>query len=95
MDSLFVYGIFLDEKRRLEYGMSNPRYRTVPGYITVGNQIVQAVKVDNDAIALTGLLVDIDPSYWSRLDDLEGGYDRVVITTTYGEEAYMYVTKER
>lgn len=92
---LFVYGIFLGQRTRDRYGMSNPEYATIPGYITVGEHIVQAVKVDAPGIALTGLTVDIDPEYWSRIDALEGGYDRRLVETDSGEEVYMYVAPER
>lgn len=90
MDKLFVYGIFLDEQNRQAYGMSNPHYATVRDYITIGGHIVQAVKVNSIGASLTGLLVDIDPEYWKRLDLLESGYDRIKIVTTDGVEAYMY-----
>lgn len=95
MNKLFVYGIFLDERRRQTYGMTNPRYATVSGYITIGEHIVQAYPVDNDMIVLTGLLVDMNPAYWEELDALEGGYDRIIVQTTRGVDAYMYVAKER
>lgn len=74
------------------YGMYNPRYTTVPGYITVGGGIVEAVEVGNQSIALTGLLVDMDSSRWANLDALEGAYDRKKVTTHDGE-AWMYVGK--
>ena len=92
---LFVYGIFLDEHNRQEYGMTNPRYETVPGYITVGSRIVQAVEVGEPSIALTGLTVDMNPEGWERLDRLEGGYDRKIVQTTSGEMVNMYVAPER
>lgn len=92
---LFVYGIFLDQDSRDYYGMTNPRYCTVPGYITVGSHIVQAVAVDEQRIALTGLTVDMDPEGWEKLDRLEGGYDRSVVTTIAGEQVYMYTQPER
>ena len=90
MDKLFVYGIFLDERNRNAYGMSNPHYATVAGYITIGSRIVQAVRADGLGAALTGLLVDVEPDQWPRIDMLESGYDRITITTTDGIEAYMY-----
>lgn len=98
MDNLFVYGIFLDQHNRDAFGMSNPRYDTVPDYITQGHHIVQAVPVDPEfGTALTGLLVDMDTSRWEGLDALEGGYDRKRVTTTSGHQAWMYVrpTNER
>lgn len=88
---LFVYGIFLGEVNRKNFGMSNPQYATVANYITVGDTIVQAVEVMNVGVALTGLTVDVDPTYWQRLDRLEGGYDRIIVTTTDGEPVNMYV----
>lgn len=88
---LFVYGIFLDESNRNHYGMSNPHYDTVKGYITVGDRIVQAVRIGGvDNVALTGLTVDMNPEYWEMLDLLESGYERIQVITTGGEEAYMY-----
>lgn len=90
-EKLFVYGIFLGEGQRNAYGMTNPRYATVPGYITVGHHIVQAVPVNSKDIALTGLLVDMDSSRWRPLDSLEGGYDRVKVVTDGNVEAWMYV----
>lgn len=93
---LFVYGIFLGADMRSSYGMTNPAYATVPGYITVGNHIVQALKVDDaPGIALTGLVVDIDPECWHRTDALEGAYDRRLVKTSSNEDVYMYVQRER
>ena len=94
-DKLFVYGIFLDEENRKNYGMSNPQYTTVPGYLTVGSYIVQAVQTDNTSVALTGLLVDMDPAMWPRLDSLEAGYDRIKVRDTSGNIAYMYAAPKR
>lgn len=94
-EKLFVYGIFLDERNRDRYGMTNPEYTTVPGYITIGSGIVQAMPVDDNNIALTGLMVDMDSERWERLDALEGGYDRIKVKTHYGDEAWMYVMPER
>jgi gamma-glutamylcyclotransferase (GGCT)/AIG2-like uncharacterized protein YtfP len=92
MNRLFVYGIFLGESLRERYGMSNPRYTTVDGWATVGQHIVQAVRVPK-GYALTGLLVDVDPRAWPRIDDLEVGYDRIKIVTTDGKQAWMYARK--
>jgi len=89
-DKLFVYGIFLDAGNRAAYGMTNPQYETVKGYMTIGGRIVQAVQVSDERASLTGLLVDVDPEYWGILDQLETGYDRITVTTTGGVEAYMY-----
>jgi hypothetical protein len=89
-EKLFVYGIFLNEYNRDMYGMSNPDYQTVKGYITVGGHIVQAVAVENQDVALTGLVVDMDSNRWGGLDSLEGGYDRIKIKTTNNIEAFMY-----
>lgn len=93
-DRLFVYGIFLGERMRDSYGMTNPEYATVPGYATFGDHIVQAVKIDGARnLALTGLTVDIDPENWERLDRLEGGYDRKRVLTDKGEQVYMYTAR--
>lgn len=95
MNKLFVYGIFLGERQRLRYGMSNPEYATVAGYLTMGNQIVEAIAVpERPDIALSGLVVDVEPSQWERLDRLEGGYKRITITTTDKQQAWMYAGKE-
>ena len=75
--------------------MSNPQYTTVPGYLTVGSYIVKAVETDNASVALTGLLVDIDPTMWPRLDSLEAGYDRIKVRDTSGNIAYMYAAPKR
>lgn len=93
MNRLFVYGIFLGEDNRTRYGMSNPLYATVPGYVTYGDYIVQAVPVPIAEIALTGLTVDVDPSKWGSIDQLEGNYDRIKVTTSDGERVYMYAQK--
>ena len=90
---LFVYGIFLSERNRRLYGMRNPEYATVRDYLTVGDVIVEAVKVKNAGLALTGLVVDMDPRKWESLDALEGGYNREIVTTTDGERVFMYVGK--
>lgn len=95
MNRLFVYGIFLDAQNREDFGMTNPMYRTVKNYATLGNEIVSAVFVDNANVALTGLLVDVDPRMWPDIDALESGYDRITVTTTSGEEAYMYAGRTR
>lgn len=94
LSKLFVYGIFLGETMRDAYNMKNPKYATVPGYVTVGEHIVQAVPVEGYRIALTGLLVDADPTKWSRLDALEAGYDRIKVKTDMGEEAWMYAARQ-
>ena len=94
-DKLFVYGIFLDEENRKDYGMSNPQYTTVPGYLTVGSYIVKAVQTDNTSVALTGLLVDIDPDMWPSLDSLEARYDRIKVRDVSGDIAYMYAAPKR
>lgn len=104
MNKLFVYGIFLDQDARVEYGMTNATYDTVEGYFTVGDYIVEAIPVpDRPDIKLTGLLVDVAQytegergevlDTWDRLDRLERAYDRITITTTSGKQAYMYVGK--
>lgn len=93
MNRLFVYGIFLGESLRPAFGMSNPRYETVPGFITVGGRIVEAIRVPNDEIALTGLVVDVDPVYWGRIDELESGYDRIIVQTSSNESVYMYAKR--
>lgn len=94
MNKLFVYGIFLDEYNRRMYGMSNPRYATVLHYATVGYHIVKAVKIEGTSLALSGLIVDVDPSRWGDIDQLEGGYERIRVKTTNGDEAYMYAERE-
>lgn len=103
---LFVYGIFLGEGMRRSYGMTVVGYDTVLNYITVGDHIVQARKVDPDmGAALTGLVVDvperlevasypgIERDNIKRLDSLEGGYDRVEVKTTGGEVCQMYIER--
>lgn len=94
MNKLFVYGIFLDEKNRQRYGMSNPRYATVKDYATWGNYIVTAKHQSGAGLALTGLLVDIEPEAWPRLDALEAGYDREEVDVLGLGKAYMYVGKD-
>lgn len=97
VNRLFVYGIFLNEDNRAVYNMTNPRYAVVKGYKTVFIQppkVIGAVKSTSTDV-LSGLLVNIDPRYWRAIDMLEQGYDRILIRTTLGEEAYMYVEKER
>jgi len=90
---LFVYGIFLNESNRKRYGMHNPSYTTVPGFVTFGSHIVTAQRTSTEGVALTGLLVDMDITGWHMLDMLERGYDRIVIETISGEPAYMYARK--
>lgn len=92
MNRLFVYGIFLDAHNRLVYGMSNPAYTTVSGWATAGSYIVQAVKAPKE-YALTGLVVDVNPSFWDKLDRLEGGYERILVTTVDNEQVYMYAER--
>lgn len=92
LNRLFVYGIFLDAHNRLAYGMSNPLYTTVNGWATVGSGIVQAVKAPYE-YALTGLIVDVDSSCWGKLDRLESGYERILVTTVDNEQAYMYAER--
>lgn len=90
LNKLFVYGIFLDKANRNAYGMTNPEYATVKNYATFGSIIVQAVHIPDINLCLTGLLVDMNEYKWGALDALEGGYRRIVITTTEGKKAYMY-----
>lgn len=92
-DRLFVYGIFLSERTQKAFGMSNPKYATVKGYVTVGageGYIVQAVPVDMKSLTLSGLIVDVDPKEWERIDKLEAAYEKVKIVTTDKEEAWIY-----
>lgn len=69
--------------------MSRPKYATVKNYATkpIGGEIVEAVPVEG--FDLTGLVVDVDPEYWNKIDALESGYDRIKVQTMYGE-AWMY-----
>lgn len=92
---LFVYGIFLDEINRREFGMSNPRYAVVLGYKTISwyGSIVQAVPSENKD-ALTGMTVDVPLSAWKGIDELESGYDRIKILTVQGVSAFMYVRRK-
>lgn len=102
----FVYGIFLGQSMRQAYGMTVVGYDTVRNYITVGDHIVQACKVDGEVGAsLTGLVVDVPERFKSpvtnmerdnieRLDALEGGYDRVQVVTTSGVKCWMYAERE-
>lgn len=99
----FVYGIFLGEYSREKYGMINPRYATVRGFVTVGvnaqGTIVEAKKAPSDMV-LTGLVVDVPVKVQTpygeldnidRLDRMEAGYNRITITTTDGDKCQMYV----
>src|SRR5690606_6133267 len=86
---------FLADYNRERYGMENPSYETVKGYITIGGHIVQAVPTDIEGASLTGLLVDIPTRNFINLDGLEGGYDRVIVKTTGGFDAFMYVQPQR
>lgn len=90
---LFVYGIFLDASNREWFNMKNPRYDTVPDFVTKGSSIVQAVYAPDQDLALTGLVVEPDPTKWDKLDALEGGYDRIKAITTTGTWCYMYAQK--
>ena len=94
MNKLFVYGIFIDEYHRNNYGMTNPRYDVVLDYATVRayGDIVQAIPASSYfGVALTGLVVDVDPNYWGRIDQLEQGYERIKVKTERGVQTYMYV----
>lgn len=89
--TIFVYGIFLGERNRNRYGMTNPRYATVMGYATYPfgtGHIVYAKPLEG--ACLSGLLVDMPIDRLPDLDALEGGYDRVTVTTTDKTQAYMY-----
>lgn len=88
----FSYGIFITPDRRASIGITAPaRYATVEGYATIGDYIVQAVPLEH--AVLTGIIVDVPDDVWPQLDLIEGGYDRISVTTTRGEEAQMYVAK--
>lgn len=93
-DQLFVYGIFLGEKMRARYNMTDAHYDTVPDFVTFGDFIVQAVPVDKGiGVQLTGLVVDIDPAEWKEVDALKAGYERIVVETSTHGAAYMYAAK--
>lgn len=108
MSKLFVYGIFLSENMREQYGMQYPRYAVVNGYKTVlvARDIVEAIP--DKTGALTGLIVDVPKEIeyegitgeryitdtFERLDRLERAYNRVRVVTTQGEECFMYVAKQ-
>lgn len=87
-ERLFVYGIFLDEARREYYGMTDPVYYTIPGFKTIGNYIVRAIRSDSED-SLTGLLVTPDESRWEQLDALEQNYKRIKVQ----DNVFMYVDK--
>lgn len=93
MNDLFVYGIFLDQYNRDNYGMYNAQYTTVLDYITVGDRIVEAKYMPNIGASLTGLMVQVDPRYWEELDYLERGYDRIRVVTITGHKVWMYAQK--
>lgn len=89
---LFTYGIFMSYTIRLGVGIyANAKYATVLGYATIGDQIVMAVP--DEKYTLTGMIVGVPDGVWPKLDRIEGGYDRITVTTTYGQEAQMYVRK--
>lgn len=90
IEKLFVYGIFLDETNRENYGMENPSYDTVRGFITIGDYIVRAVPSTILGASLTGLLVDVPTRNFQRIDILETGYARIKVQTSSGIEAFMY-----
>lgn len=94
LDHLFVYGIFLGADMRYKYDMTSPTYDTVPGFVTFGEYIVQAVPVDPTIdVSLTGLVVDVDPDRWKDIDELESNYERIMVRTSRGKEVYMYAAK--
>ena len=84
--------------------MSRAEYAVVEDYATyhVGGHIVEARPCEG--AALTGLLVEVEPYYvghtlkvesrWDDIDALEHAYEKIVITTTDNQKAYMYVGKE-
>ena len=90
LNKLFVYGIFLDEFFRNKYGMSFSEYATVKDYATIPirGHIVAAVPLKG--YDLTGLVVRVDPKYWSSIDRLESAYERIKVQTSSGE-TWMYV----
>lgn len=91
-DQLFVYGIFLSERNQQDYGMSNPEYDVVADFVTVGGYIAQAVPVEpGTGVILTGLVVEVDPQYWKEIDNLEAGYERIIVNTNAHGQAHMYV----
>lgn len=91
LEQLFVYGIFLGEQQRKSYGMHDPHYDTVADFVTCGGYIVQAVPVEPGlGASLTGLVVRVDPDYWTSIDALEAGYERITVNTGMHGLAYMY-----
>lgn len=79
-EKLFVYGIFLDQGNREDYGMLKATYATQPGFKTVGSYIVRAVRTDSEEDSLTGLLINnTDAVKWDRLDGLEAAYKRIAV----------------
>lgn len=90
LNSLFVYGIFLDKDKRASYGMSNPLYTTVKGFATVPLMGDMVAAVPLEGYNLTGLLVEVNPGDWWKIDRLESAYDRIKVNTYFGE-SWMYV----
>lgn len=93
---LFVYGIFLGTSTKEHYGMTNPVYAVVRDWLTTekGGSIVEAVPAPKGyGIALTGQVVDVEPSNWASIDRLETGYRRIRVTTSNGT-AWMYAAPE-
>lgn len=78
MHKIFVYGIFLDDYMREQYGMVSPRYATVEGYATRAvspdGTIVEAVPVQGNYF-LTGLVVDMPKM--NTIQTVDGGEHRV------------------
>ena len=96
VNKLFVYGIFLDANTREFYGMGNGvTYATVRGYATFGGYIVKACKMPWDRYTVTGLLITLPDGFnWEPVDALEGGYERIIVTTTDKTNAYMYAGRD-
>ena len=104
IEYFFTYGIFMDRRTRIRYGLPEQAdYTTVRGYYTLGTSIATAYQGLTN-MCLTGMLVEIPEGYdWTTLDMIEGGYNRIVIETTTMQlvddkrtpiKAYMYVGKE-
>ena len=91
---VFVYGIFLSNRRQDDYDMEEVRpYTTVKDFVTVGDSIVQARYIPDHQYALTGKVVEIPVENMPELDRLESGYERVVVETTSGDTAFMYAER--
>lgn len=102
---LFSYGILCQKAHQQAYGLTEvEEYVTLQGHKTqtaystsepgISWDILYMVPSDDLADTVSGVLLEVPHDYdWTRLDQLEAAYDRVMVDRMDGAPVYAYIEK--